>query len=66
MNLIEGIQQQQERVRGIIPHYEEIGMLGIFGLAMLKEAVKHGDRAIASGDTIDMLAAYKELEDCTE
>lgn len=65
-NIIEGIQRQCERVRGIIPHYKEIGPVGIFGLTMLKQAIKEGEAAIASGDTIRMIAAYKSLEDCSD
>lgn len=64
MNLIEGIQTQCERVREILPYYEEIGPAGMFGVAMLKAAIKEGEAAIASGDVVRMLAAYKDLEGC--
>jgi hypothetical protein len=64
MNIIEGIQQQCERVRGILPYYEEIGPAGMFGLTMLKAAIKEGEASIASDDVVRMLAAYKELEGC--
>lgn len=64
MNLIEGIQKECERVREILPYYEEIGPSGIFGLAMLRAAIKEGEAAIASGDVVRMLAAFKSLEDC--
>lgn len=65
MNLIEGIQEQCKRVRDeLLPLYEELGPVGAFGAAMLKQAVTEGEAAIASGDVVRMLAAYKELEGC--
>ena len=65
MNLIEGIQSQQNRVRELLTQYEAIGPAGVFGSMMLKQAIQHGDASVASGDVVDMLAAYKELEGCT-
>lgn len=64
MNLIEGIQKQCNRVREILPHYEELGPTGAFGAAVLRQAIVEGEAAIASGDVVRMLAAYKSLEDC--
>lgn len=64
-NLVEGIQQQCNRVRDeLIPMYEEIGPAGIFGKIMLQAAIREGEAAIASGDVVQMVAAYKSLEDC--
>jgi hypothetical protein len=64
-NVIEGIQRQCNRVRDeLLPAYESIGPAGKFGAAMLKLAVKNGEAAIASGDVVQMVAAYKELESC--
>lgn len=65
-NLIEGIQSECNRVREIIPLYESIGPAGMFGAAMLKQAVREGEAAIASGDVIRCIAAYKSLKDCKE
>jgi hypothetical protein len=64
MNLIEGIQAQCNRVRELVPIYEAIGAPGAFGAAMLKADIAEGEAAIASGDVIRMLAAYKALEGC--
>lgn len=64
MNLIEGIQSQCQRVREILPRYEELGPVGAFGAAMLKHAIKEGEASIASGDVVRMIAAYKRLEGC--
>ena len=63
-NLIEGIQRECNRVRAILPAYEELGAVGVFGLTMLKAAITEGEAAIASGDVVRMVYAYKALEDC--
>lgn len=65
MNIIEGIQQQCNRVRDeLLTAYESIGPVGNFGKAMLKLAIQEGEDSIASGDVVRMVAAYKSLEDC--
>lgn len=66
MNLIEGIQSQCQRVRAIVPHYRDIGPAGEFGALMLEAAIREGEAAIASGDVVRMLSAFKSLEDCAE
>ena len=65
-NLVEGIQQECNRVREIIPLYESIGPAGAFGAAMLKQAIREGEAAIASGDALRCLAAYESLKGCKE
>ena len=49
MNLIEGIQSQQDRVRSLIKVYESLGQAGSFGAQALKQVVKNADIAVASG-----------------
>lgn len=63
MNLIEGIQKEQARVREVLKQYESIPQ-GAFGAVMLKQALKNSEKAIAEGDTIKMLSCYQELKDC--
>ena len=64
-NLVEGIQQQCSRVRDVLlPAYKEIGSAGQFGSLMLQAAVREGEAAIASGDIVRMVRAYKMLEEC--
>jgi hypothetical protein len=64
VNLIEGIQAEQARVRELLTLYETIGPSGMFGAMMLKQAIQHGDKSIASGDVVAMLAAHVELKGC--
>ena len=67
MNLIEGIQEKCNFIRDtILPEYAKIGSAGIFGSAMLREDIRRGEAAIASGDTVEMLRVYMELESTCE
>ncbi|MPS27593.1 MAG: hypothetical protein E2576_11170 [Alcaligenaceae bacterium] len=59
-NLIEGIQRQCNRVREILPLYDEIPT-GAFAAAMMRRSIAGAELAIARGDVIAMLAAYRDL-----
>lgn len=63
MNLIEGIQSEQERVRELLTLYQEIPT-GAFGAAMLTQAIKESEDALASGDVVRQLRAYEALKNC--
>lgn len=61
-NLIEGMLRQMNRARELVKQYEAIGPAGAFGKAAIEQTIREGEAAIASGDVIRMLAAYKALE----
>ena len=63
-NLIEGIQRQMNRARELVEEYKQIGTAGTFGRVMIEQDIREGEAAIASGDVIRMMAAYKALEGC--
>jgi hypothetical protein len=65
MNLIEGIQQQQKRFREVvIPAYQEIGQAGLPALELLlKPLLERSEKAIASGDVVEAVRVYKEMQD---
>jgi hypothetical protein len=65
MNIIEGIQEQNNRVRELIKLYLSVPN-GQFAAAMMKAAIQEGEAAIASGDVVRMVAAYKELEEFSD
>ena len=65
MNLIEGIQKECNRVREIIPMYKAIGISGAFGVAMMEASIAQAERAVATGDTVAMVRAHKDLESHT-
>lgn len=60
-NLIEGIQRECDRVREILSLYDAIPT-GVFAATMMRNSIKAAESAIASGDVLAMLAAYKDLE----
>lgn len=63
-NMIDGIQGQCNRCRELITHYDAIGPAGAFGKAMTQRDITEAEAAIASGDVVRMLRAYKALEGC--
>lgn len=61
-NLIEGIQREQRRCRELLVGYKEIGPAGAFGAKMIQIDLDRSEEAIACGDTIEMMRAYKALQ----
>ena len=60
-NLIEGIQEEQKRCRDLLALYKAIPP-GFLGIAVIELALKNADKAIASGDAVEMLKSYNELK----
>jgi hypothetical protein len=63
-NLVEGIQDECNRCRELLRAYAAIGPEGAFGSAVIQAAIKDGEAAIASGDVIRCVAAFKDLQGC--
>lgn len=67
MNLIEGIQAEQKRVRkNVLPHYEDFAKdnpIGNISIQLISHSLDAGDRAIASGDVQLMLISLAELKE---
>lgn len=61
MNLIEGLQEEMNRVREIVTEYEAIPA-GRFAAEMMKNAIKQAEETIATGDTIEMMRSLKSLQ----
>lgn len=63
-NLIEGLQRQMNRVREIIKEYEHPALNGAGTLAatLMKLDIDKAEKAIATGDTIQMMVCYTTLE----
>jgi len=63
MNLIEGLQEQMNRVREIISEYDSLpNNAGALASGFMKISIKNAEKAIANGDTIAMLAAFEDLK----
>jgi len=64
MNIIERIQAEANRCRELLTEYANIGPVGAFGRAVIETAIKEGEAAIASGDAVQCVEAYKKLQNC--
>lgn len=62
MNLIEGLQEEMNRCREVLKQYEDIGPVGVFGAAHIKNEIKIAEAHIANGDTIGMLVSLEDLQ----
>lgn len=58
----DALPKEQARVREVLGHYKAIGPAGMLGAAMIEQSLRLADAAVASGDVVAMIAAYKDLE----
>jgi len=66
VNLVEGLQKEMNRVRDLIPRYEELpGGAGRFAVLSMRAAIREAEKAMGAGDPVEMLRAYKSLEGFT-
>lgn len=63
-NILDGLFRQMNRCRELVEIYGNIGPAGAFGRAMIQQDITNAEKAIASGDVVAMIAAYKALEGC--
>jgi hypothetical protein len=47
----------------LMPIYRGIGPAGGFALALMRNSLDRAAKAIAEGDTVEMIRAYKELKE---
>ncbi len=62
-NLLDGLFEEMNRNRELLKVYEEIGPPGVFGHAMIQQKILAGEKAIAGGDVVEMVQAFKALQD---
>lgn len=62
-SLPEGLAKEQKRVRGVLKEYIEVGPPGAIGAALIEITLQQADKAIASGDPIEILRAYGDLKE---
>ena len=61
-NLIEGLTNQLIRANEIKRQYEELGLVGAFGLHFVKQEIERAKKAQSSGDVIEMISAFNALK----
>ena len=54
--------KEQARVREVLGHYRDIGPSGAFGAAMIEQALREADAAMASGDVVRIVRSFAELK----
>lgn len=52
------------RVKELLKQYEEIGPVGAFGAAMIREAIATAEHAWESGDVVKIVQAFAVLRGC--
>lgn len=65
-SLGEEFPKEINRVRDLQKQYIAIGPAGSFGAAMMEIALKKAITIQGSGDVIEMISSYKELQEFTE
>ncbi|TAM15924.1 MAG: hypothetical protein EPN65_16550 [Pandoraea sp.] len=62
-SLADALPDEIARVTEVLGHYIEIGPAGMFGAAIIRLALDKATRALASGDVVEMISAYRELQE---
>ena len=63
-NLIEGLLDEMNRAREMITEYQSLPKnAGAFTCMMIQKDISRAEKAIVSGDTIQMIACYKVLKE---
>lgn len=62
--LADALPREMARVRDhVLPHFVELGPVGIFGATFIRADLDAAARALASGDVVEMIRLYKELKE---
>jgi len=65
-NLMEGLLDEMNRVRELITEYKSLpNNAGFIGASFMQIDIQKAEKAISSGDVVEMLVAYKSLQECT-
>lgn len=62
-SLGEALPREISRNVELLAVYKEIGPAGAFGALMIKSDIDRATEALASGDVVEMLAAYNAMKD---
>ncbi len=65
-NVGEEFPKEQARLRELLVQYKEIGIPGQFGARMIEQALRQADAAMASGDVVAVLRAYRAMKEITD
>ena len=54
--------KEQARCREVLSQYKELGPPGVLGGMMIEATLREADAAMASGDIVRILQAYKAMQ----
>ena len=60
--LAEALPIEQARVRVVLGHYKELGPVGAIGAMFIEQDLQKADKAVMSGDIVQMLEALNTLK----
>lgn len=64
-NLMEGLLEEMNRVRELIAEYKSLpNGVGMIGAGLMTVDIRLTEKAIAEGDTIQMMVQYEKLKAC--
>lgn len=64
-NIMEGLLEEMNRVRELIIEYKSLPQgVGMIGAGLMTVNIKMAEKAIASGDVVEMLVQYEKLKSC--
>lgn len=63
-SLGDDLPKEIERCQELLVAYAEIGPVGNFGAAMIKQDISRAVKALASGDVVEMIQSYEALKGC--
>lgn len=58
----EDFPKEQARCREVLAQYKELGPSGVLGGMMIEATLREADAAMASGDIVRILQAYKAMQ----
>lgn len=60
--LADALPKEQARVRKVLAAYQEIGPVGMFAAAFIEQDLQAADKAVMSGDVVEMLRCLQVLK----
>lgn len=54
--------REQARLRIVLGHYKDLGVVGMFGATMIEDCLRRADQAWNDQDVVAMLRLYKEMQ----
>lgn len=62
VTLGEDYPKEQARCREVLAQYRELGPSGVLGGLLIEATLREADEAMASGDIVRILQAYKRMQ----